>query len=121
MGVIGLGLFGVMFMLAVPQIFAAFFGGGVGLFVKDGRLVYPARWSAIHLDQIVVMSLTTDGAPFYAKPNTIRIELANGKIWKVNALPFRTPIEEMIAGIEAHAPRLAKRGDAGHDGVSGSG
>ena len=118
---IGITLFSGVLILSIPQIWAAFFGGAVGLYVKDGRLVYPARWSAIRLDQIVAMSLTTGGAPFYSKSNTIRIELANGRVWNVNALPFRTPIEEMLAAIEAHAPQLAKRGDAGHDGVRGSG
>jgi len=59
------------------------------------------------LDQIVSVVEETRN-PLGTKPDSIKIGLANGRAWRVNAAPFKTSMAEMIAGIEAHATGLRK-------------
>lgn len=100
--------FGIL--VGAPQLLACFTKGGLGLLVRDGRLVDRARWRSIPLDQITAISEITCH-PLSPKPDTIRIQLASGRKWYIYTPTLRTPRAEMMKLIAAYAPRLANAPD----------
>jgi hypothetical protein len=97
-------------VVSIPQVLACFSKGGLGLLIRNGRLVHRSRWRSIPLDQIVAIS-EVGRVALWPRWRSIRLQLSGGRTKYIDTMQFRTPCAEMMRLIAANAPHLANAPD----------
>lgn len=96
--------------MTLPYVARAMFGGGPGLYLEDGRLVFLWRWiKAIPTDQIFAITAGPEGV-FYGEPMSLTFNLADDRSFTLYTIWFNTPVAEMLAELKAGGISAAVRG-----------